>query len=295
MLDIFSKTLQKTSQNIGAMLGSKADKYSKEELESILIECDIEYELIEELLETMPSYISSQILREALLKVLESSVDSNFDLFNSSQKPSVALIIGVNGAGKTTSIAKLANLALQHNKSAMLAAGDTFRAAAIEQLKAWGERLGVSVIASHHNADSSALAFDSINAASARNIDVLLIDTAGRLHNHTNLNNELLKIVRVSQKALGDKKLHKILVLDGTQGTSAINQALSFSQNIDFSGIIITKLDGTSKGGAIFSIVKRLHLPILYIGMGEGAEDLVSFSAKDYVDSLVESIFESSR
>ena len=140
--------------------------------------------------------------------------------------------------------------------------------------------------------DPSAVAFDSINSAIAKNIDELYIDTAGRLHNHTNLNNELLKIVRVSQKALGDKPLRKFLVLDGTQGSSAINQVRIFSKNIDFDGIIITKLDGTSKGGALFSIVNELNIPILYIGIGERENDLIPFDSKEYVRILLDSIYQ---
>ena len=201
-------------------------------------------------------------------------------------KPLVTLIVGVNGAGKTTSIAKLAKLAQDSGKKVMLAAGDTFRAAAIEQIKLWGERLNIPVISTQHMHDPSAVAFDRTN------VGLAFIDTAGRLHNHTNLNNELAKIVRVSQKALGDLPLRKFLVLDGTQGSSAINQARAFSQIIQFDGIIMTKLDGTSKGGAVFRIVSELKIPICYIGVGEKADDLSVFDAKDYVRVMLESIFE---
>ncbi|AAP77187.1 signal recognition particle-docking protein FtsY [Helicobacter sp. MIT 03-1614] len=291
MISALSKTLQKTTQNITSLLGSKKDKCAKEELEEILIECDLEYELIESLLENLPSYISRETLNKELLKLLDIK-DQTSNLSNIPPKPLVTLIVGVNGAGKTTTIAKLAHLAQTQNKKVMLAAGDTFRAAAIEQLKLWGEKLQIPVIATQHMHDPSAVAFDSINSAIAKNIDELYIDTAGRLHNHTNLNNELLKIVRVSQKALGDKPLRKFLVLDGTQGSSAINQVRIFSKNIDFDGIIITKLDGTSKGGALFSIVNELNIPILYIGIGERENDLIPFDSKEYVRILLDSIYQ---
>lgn len=293
MIANLAKTLQKTTQHLTALLGSKKDKYTKEQLEDILIECDVDYELVESILDNLPAYISREALQKELLARLESahSQQELKDTF-ADVKPLVTLIVGVNGAGKTTSIAKLAKLAQDSGKKVMLAAGDTFRAAAIEQIKLWGERLNIPVISTQHMHDPSAVAFDSINAALARGIDELYIDTAGRLHNHINLNNELAKIVRVSQKALGDLPLRKFLVLDGTQGSSAINQARAFSQIISFDGIIMTKLDGTSKGGAVFSIVSELKIPICYIGVGEKADDLSVFDAKDYVRVMLESIFE---
>lgn len=293
MIANLAKTLQKTTQHLTALLGSKKDKYTKEQLEDILIECDVDYELVESILDNLPAYISCEALQKELLARLESthSQQELKDAF-ADVKPLVTLIVGVNGAGKTTSIAKLAKLAQDNGKKVMLAAGDTFRAAAIEQIKLWGERLNIPVISTQHMHDPSAVAFDSINAALARGIDELYIDTAGRLHNHTNLNNELAKIVRVSQKALGDLPLRKFLVLDGTQGSSAINQARAFSQIIQFDGIIMTKLDGTSKGGAVFSVVSELKIPIYYIGVGEKADDLSVFDAKDYVRVMLESIFE---
>lgn len=291
MISILGKTLYKTTRNLASLISSKKDKFSKDELEEILIECDIEYDIVETILENLPAYIASEALAKELLKLLDihkPSQNQNIE----SIKPLTTLIVGVNGAGKTTTIAKLAKLAQNDGKKVMMAAGDTFRAAAIEQIKLWGEKLNIPVISTQHMHDPSALAFDSINSAIAKNIDELYIDTAGRLHNQTNLNNELLKIIRVSQKALGSLPLRKFLILDGTQGSSAIKQALAFSQNIDFDGIIITKLDGTSKGGAIFSIVSKLQIPIRFIGMGEGEDDLLAFEPKEYIRILLESIFQ---
>ncbi|WP_334092241.1 signal recognition particle-docking protein FtsY [Helicobacter typhlonius] len=290
MIASLTKTLQKTTHNIAALLGSKNNKYTKEQIEEILIECDVEYGIVESVLDNIPSYVSREALEKELLALLELNSESAQDLEKT--KPLVTLIVGVNGAGKTTTIAKLAKRAQEQGKKVMLAAGDTFRAAAIDQIKLWGERLNIPVISTQHMHDPGAVAFDSISAAKARGIDELYIDTAGRLHNHTNLNNELAKIVRVSKKALGDMPLRSYLVLDGTQGSSAINQARVFSQILPFSGIIITKLDGTSKGGAIFSIVSELKIPVCYVGVGEKAEDLSEFNAKEYVKVILDSIFE---
>lgn len=288
MISLLGKTLQKTTQNLASILTSKKNKFAKAELEDILLECDIAYELIEQIFENLPNYISREMLSKELLALLNQPTPP----FQTQTKPLTTLIVGVNGAGKTTTIAKLAHRAKKNNKKVMVAAGDTFRAAAIEQLKLWGEKLQIPVIATQHMHDPSAVAFDSINSAIAKGIDELFIDTAGRLHNQTNLNNELLKIIRVCQKALQDRPLKKLLVLDGTQGNAAINQTRAFSQNIDFDGIIITKLDGTSKGGAIFSIVSELRTPILYIGVGEKEDDLIDFNANEYVNILLDSIFE---
>ncbi|TLD80105.1 signal recognition particle-docking protein FtsY [Helicobacter sp. MIT 05-5293] len=290
MISLLGKTLQKTTQNLASILTSKKNKFTKAELEDILLECDIAYELIEQMFENLPHYISREMLSKELLALLNQPLPS--PPFQAQTKPLTTLIVGVNGAGKTTTIAKLAHRAQKNNKKVMVAAGDTFRAAAIEQLKLWGEKLQIPVIATQHMHDPSAVAFDSINSAIAKGIDELYIDTAGRLHNQTNLNNELLKIIRVCQKALQERPLRKFLVLDGTQGNAAINQTRAFSQNIDFDGIIITKLDGTSKGGAIFSIVNELHTPILYIGVGEKEDDLIDFDANEYVNILLDSIFE---
>lgn len=296
MISLLSKTLSKTTSNLAALLGSKKDKLSRDELEELLIECDIEYELIEELLDSLPPYIGRESLHKALKKLLTPESPREIPHFIESYaglKPLATLIIGVNGAGKTTTIAKLAKRAQSEGKSVMLAAGDTFRAAAIEQLKLWGQKLNIPVIATQHMHDPSAVAFDSITSARARGIDELYIDTAGRLHTQTNLNNELLKIVRVSEKAMQGQGVRKFLVLDGTQGSSAIAQARAFSQQIDCSGIILTKLDGTSKGGAVFSIVRELGIPIIFIGVGEKENDLIAFEADSYISTLLDSLYTS--
>jgi fused signal recognition particle receptor len=205
--------------------------------------------------------------------------------------PFVELIIGVNGAGKTTTIAKLAQKYKNDNKKVILGAGDTFRAAAIEQLSKWAIKLEVPIISTKQGHDPSAVAFDTIQSAVAKKLDNVIIDTAGRLHNQTNLANELKKIVRVMNKAKDGTPHRKILILDGTQGNSAIAQAKAFNEMIGIDGIIITKLDGTAKGGAVFSIVEELKLPIFYIGVGEQADDLIEFNKDDFIDSILKEIF----
>jgi fused signal recognition particle receptor len=195
-------------------------------------------------------------------------------------------MVGVNGVGKTTSIGKLAKLYQAQGLNVMLAAGDTFRAAAVEQLQVWGERNSVPVVAQATGADSASVIFDAYQSAKAKNVDVLIADTAGRLHTKDNLMNELEKIVRVLKKQ--DERLpdEVLLVLDATTGQNALNQAESFNKTTTLSGIALTKLDGTAKGGVVFALAKKLSLPIRFIGVGEKIDDLKPFKAKDYVDAL---------
>ncbi|WP_299549413.1 signal recognition particle-docking protein FtsY [uncultured Helicobacter sp.] len=293
MFKIFKKTLEKTTQNIRDLLPKTQKKLSKEALEEILIATDMDYDLVEMILSPLSNEISKNELEVALLRLFRG--ESYYDKVQAkevSAKPCVDLIVGVNGAGKTTTIAKLANLYKSQGKSVILGAGDTFRAAAIEQLKLWGERLGVPVIASQIGHDPSAVAFDTITSAVAKNLDVAIIDTAGRLHNQSNLQQELEKIVRICNKAKEGAPHRKILILDGTQGSSSLDQARIFSQTLGgVDGVIITKLDGTSKGGAIFSVIYALRVPILYIGVGESAKDLIVFDENHYIQTLLDSIF----
>lgn len=291
MFSLLAKTMKKTTSNITTLLGSKKEKIHKEELEQLLIESDVAYDVVESLLDSLPTYSTREQLQNSLtslLTLLSSPSDTPHTL-------EVLLIIGINGAGKTTTIAKLAYKYKQEGKKVLLGAGDTFRAAAIEQLKGWGEKLQIPVISTQHGHDPSALAFDAISSAYAKGYDILLLDTAGRLHTQTNLTNELLKIIRVSEKALAghtqDTRIRKLLILDGTQGNSSITQAKHFSQHTTIDGIIVTKLDGTSKGGAIISIISELQIPVLYLGVGEGAQDLLPFDTQTYITTLLDSIF----
>lgn len=292
MFKTLRETLKKTTDAITQTLGIKQKTISKDRLEEILIQSDIDYDLVEEILKDLPQEIDRDTLEVALYHFFRS--ESYYDKIVYSPlatKPLVRLIIGVNGAGKTTTIAKLANKAKSEGKKVLLGAGDTFRAAAIEQIKLWGEKLGVEVISSQMGHDPSAIAFDSIKAGIARGADEIIIDTAGRLHNQTNLKNELLKVAKVCQKALEEKPFEKFLILDGTQGSSAINQAKIFNDMLDIDAIIITKLDSTSKGGAILSMIYELKLPIAYIGVGEKEGDLIPFSQEEYIQTLLDSIF----
>ncbi|RDU73003.1 signal recognition particle-docking protein FtsY [Helicobacter anseris] len=289
MFDFFKKT----KQNLSNFLGTKKPEIQKDLLEEALIEADVDYEIIEMLLEHLPQKISRNHLEVGLQRFFRG--ESYYDkvaLKPIDTKPLVELIIGVNGAGKTTTIAKLANRYKNQNKKVLLGAGDTFRAAAIDQLKIWSEKIGVSIVSTQYGSDPSALAFDAISAGIARKMDNVIIDTAGRLHNQTNLKNELLKITKVCSKALQDQPFRKILILDGTQGSSSINQAKIFHEMLQVDGVIITKLDGTSKGGAILSIIYALKLPIIAIGVGEGAQDLIDFDEDGFIKDFLDSIFE---
>lgn len=294
MLEIFKKTLQKTTQNIRDLLPKTHKKLDKETLEEILIATDMDYTLIEMILSPLGNEISRNELEVALLRLFRG--ESYYDKVQAKtieEKPCIHLIVGVNGAGKTTTIAKLAKLYQKQGKSVILGAGDTFRAAAIEQLKLWGQKLNIPVIASKIGHDPSAVAFDTITSAVAKNIDIAILDTAGRLHNQNNLQQELQKIMRICDKAKSGAPHQKILILDGTQGTSSLEQAKIFSQTLGgIDGVIVTKLDGTSKGGAIFSILHTLRVPILYIGVGENADDMIAFNEEEYITTLLDSIFE---
>lgn len=292
MFKTLRETLKKTTDAITQSLGIKQKTIRKETLEEVLIQSDIDYDLVEEILSGLPEEANKEMLEVALYQLFRAESFYDKITYNPlSSKPLVKLIIGVNGAGKTTTIAKLANKAKKEGKKVLLGAGDTFRAAAIEQIKLWGEKLGIEVISSQMGHDPSAIAFDSIKAGIARGADEIIIDTAGRLHNQTNLKNELLKVAKVCQKALENQPFEKFLILDGTQGSSAITQAKIFNEMLDLDAIIVTKLDSTSKGGAILSMIYELKLPIAYIGVGEKEGDLIPFNQDEYIQTLLDSIF----
>ena len=282
-----SKGLEKTSEAIKSVIPEKKEKYDKDTIEEILIVSDVEYELVEKILDNLPKEVTKEKLKKELEKIFE-----NLKPYEMPQvSPFVELIIGVNGAGKTTTIAKLTQKYKNNGNKVILGAGDTFRAAAIEQLSRWAKKLEVPIIATKQGHDSSAVAYDTISSAIAKKYDNVIVDTAGRLHTQTNLANELKKIVRVMDKAMPSAPHRKILILDGTQGNSAIAQAQAFNEMVGIDGIIITKLDGTAKGGAVFSIVNELKLPIFYIGVGESADDLIEFNKDDFIESILKEIF----
>jgi fused signal recognition particle receptor len=290
VLGFFEKGFKKTIEAIKAIDSSLMvevlDHIEKDRLEEILIEADVTYDLIEEILEDLPNEIAREDLEP---RFLECFAENSLKTDNFS--PLVQLIIGVNGAGKTTTIAKLASKYKRDGKSVILGAGDTFRAAAIEQLKRWADKIDVPIVFSRQGHDPSGVTFDTIKSGVAKGADNIIIDTAGRLHNQKNLAEELKKIIRVSDKAMSGSPHQKILILDGTQGTSAIVQAEKFNEMVGIDGVIITKLDGTAKGGAIFSISEALKVPILYVGIGEKPEDLIDFNHKEFVSGLLDKLY----
>ncbi|MDQ1264274.1 MAG: fused signal recognition particle receptor [Campylobacterota bacterium] len=289
MFGFIKKSLAKTAEALKSIIPNKKESFSKSEIEEILLEADVEYALVEIILnEIYQSKVTRDILRSKLLATLSRSTYKEKEF----QPPFIELIIGVNGAGKTTTISKLALKYKNEGKKVLLGAGDTFRAAAIEQLSLWGQKLDIPVVASKQGHDSSAVAYDTIDSAKAKGYDNVIIDTAGRLHTQTNLANELKKIVRICDKAHSGAPHRTLLILDGTQGNSAIAQAKAFHEMVGVDGIIITKLDGTAKGGSVFSIAYELELPILYVGTGEKPENLVSFDKYEFVDSLLDAIYE---
>ncbi len=289
MFGFIKKSLSKTADAIKTIVPTKKITFDKDEIEDILLEADVEYELVENIISEMDSNkITRNMLRSKLLFALDKTTYTE----PSFTKPFVELIIGVNGAGKTTTISKLAARYKNEGKKVILGAGDTFRAAAIEQLTLWSKKLDIPIISSKQGHDSSAVAYDTIDSALSKGFDNVIIDTAGRLHTQTNLANELKKIHRICNKAHLGAPHRTVLILDGTQGNSAIAQAKAFDEMIGIDGIIITKLDGTAKGGSIFSIANSLKLPILYIGTGEQPENLVPFDKYEFVDGLLDIIFE---
>ena len=277
---------------------SKVDDQVLDDLEEILITSDVGVETTLNIIARIEKraasdkYLNVQelnmILREEIASLLmeNNSVDTDSFDISSKIKPYVIMVVGVNGVGKTTTIGKLAYQFKQRGKSVYLGAADTFRAAAVEQLVIWGERVGVPVIKQKMGADPASVAYDTISSAIANNADVVIIDTAGRLHNKVGLMNELTKIKNVMKKVLEDAPHEVLLVLDGSTGQNAFEQAKQFTLATEVTSLAITKLDGTAKGGVVIGISDQFKIPVKYIGLGEGVEDLQLFNRKEYVDSL---------
>ncbi|MDG1344864.1 MAG: signal recognition particle-docking protein FtsY [Candidatus Thioglobus sp.] len=290
--------LFKSKKKLGDGLSSlvigkkKIDEDLLEELEMLLIGSDIGIQTTDKVIEVVRKKASRKELKDEdslyqlIKEELESLLIKESLLQPSSNNPFVILVVGINGAGKTTTIGKLAKLFQGEGKSVMLAAGDTFRAAAVEQLQVWGERNDIPVIAQKTGADAASVVYDAYQSAIAKDIDILIADTAGRLHTQDNLMQELEKIKRVLKKHNEDAPHETLLVIDGGSGQNAIQQANEFHKSINLTGLAITKLDGTAKGGVLFSISDSLKLPIRYIGVGEAIEDLKPFNAKDFVNAL---------
>jgi fused signal recognition particle receptor len=284
-----------TRDVVNLLPGGKIDDAVLDELESRLITADVGVETTQKVLSGLRKKVARSELKDfdALLMALRSSLleilspVSQHLTIDRARQPYVILVVGVNGAGKTTTIGKLARRLLNEKYKVMLAAGDTFRAAAVEQLQVWGERNEVTVVAQESGADPAAVVFDAWQSAKARGVDVLIADTAGRLHTQSNLMEELKKIKRVLSRNDTTAPHEVLLVLDSSQGQNALQQAKLFNQAVGVTGVVMTKLDGTAKGGIVFALADQAKLPIRYIGIGEAAEDFNVFNAEDFVDALL--------
>ncbi len=292
--DGLQKTRKSITEKIDQVLVSfgKVDEELFDELEEILITSDIGIETTMKIIENLKEKVKErkvidpmqvkELLKEELQEILERG-GNNLKL---DTRPSVIIVIGVNGVGKTTSIGKIANLYKSQGKKVLLAAGDTFRAAAIDQLEIWAKRVGTEIIFQKEGSDPAAVIFDAAQAAKSRKADILICDTAGRLHTKKNLMEELKKVSRVLDRELPEADRETLLVLDATTGQNAISQAKTFSETTDITGIVLTKLDGTAKGGIVVAIKSELDIPVKLIGVGEQIDDLQKFDAKEFVDAL---------
>jgi fused signal recognition particle receptor len=301
-----SKSLEKTKRTFtdgmaDFFLGKKSiDEELLEQLETRLLKADVGIDATTTIIDELQNDISRKVISDAdslhlklsqimktILQPCEQSLSSVI-ASTESAKPFVILVVGINGAGKTTSIGKLANHFIEQGQSVMLAAGDTFRAAAVEQLQEWGQRNNVPVIAQGTGADPASVIFDAVESASSKNIDIVIADTAGRLHTQDNLMDELAKIKRVLRKIDARAPHETLIVMDAGFGQNALHQAQQFNESIGLTGLAVTKLDGTAKGGILFSIANTLNLPVRFIGVGEGIHDLKPFNASEFVDALLE-------
>ena len=292
--------LQKTRKGMAEKIDGILKSYGKidnnlfDELEEILVTSDVGINTTMDIIERLKTKVKENKVTEAI-EVKELLKNEIKDILNEKEKdrklniepsPAIVLVVGVNGVGKTTTIGKLAYNLREEGKRVLIAAGDTFRAAAIEQLGEWSKRAGVDMIAHQENSDPAAVIFDGIQAAKARKTDVLICDTAGRLHNKKNLMNELNKIFRVVEREYGDARREVLLVVDATTGQNALIQAKEFQEVCNISGIVLTKLDGTAKGGVVIALQTELNVPVKLIGVGEGIEDLQKFNTNDFVDAI---------
>lgn len=294
--DGLSKTRDSFVSKISSIFSrTNIDDELYEELEETLIQADVGVRTTMELIDKMKDAVEEKEITEPeeLYKSFQAEIkrilvadDQELPLATDWEGLKVLMVVGVNGAGKTTTIAKLANRYQDNGKNVLLAAGDTFRAGAIDQLKVWGNRLGVDVIAQSEGADAAAVAYDAVQAAKSRDVDLLIIDTAGRLHTQKNLMDELQKVRRVVGREAGEERVETLLVLDATTGQNALNQAELFDKSVNVDGVALTKLDGTARGGIVIAVRNELGLPVRLIGVGESAEDLQDFQPEDFVKAL---------
>ena len=288
-----SKTRNSIVDSFSSVFGaSHIDDDFYEELEETFIMADMGYETTEKVIENLKERVKEARIKEPaackelIINIIRDQMMVDESAYDFEKKKSVILVIGVNGVGKTTTIGKLAAQYKKSGKKVLIAAADTFRAAAIDQLKTWADRAGVEMISHNEGADPAAVVYDAVSAAKARNTDILLIDTAGRLHNKKNLMDELNKMRRVIDREFPEADVRCMLVLDATTGQNGLAQARAFKEVCEIGGIILTKLDGTAKGGIALAIRQELEVPVWYIGVGEGIDDLQPFNAKDFVEAL---------
>lgn len=295
--DGLSKTRENIVKGIDAVFSGfhEIDEEFYEELEEILIMGDIGVSATNAIIETLKKRVKEECIKEPMecKKILVQSIKEQMQVeetaYEFEHQQSIVMVIGVNGVGKTTSIGKLAGILKENNRKVLVAAADTFRAAAGDQLAEWVKRAGVDMVSGAEGTDPASVVFDAVNAAKARNVDVLLIDTAGRLHNKKNLMEELKKMNRIIDREFPDAHRENLIVLDGTTGQNALVQAKEFGQTANLTGIILTKMDGTSKGGIAVAIQSELGVPVKYIGVGEKLEDLQKFNSEDFVNALFSS------
>ena len=291
-----TKTRDALSNTLGSVFSgfSQIDEDFYEELEECLILADLGVDTAVKTVEQLRKTVKEQHLKEteqakqALKDILIAMLEVGSPELNLATKPSVVLVIGVNGVGKTTTIGKIATQLVKQGKKVMLVAGDTFRAAAADQLEVWAGRSGADIVRQHEGADPASVVFDGIQAAKARNVDVILVDTAGRLHNKQNLMNELNKISRIVERELPEAAKEVLLVLDGTTGQNGLIQAKQFKEIAGVTAIALTKLDGTAKGGIVIAVADALQIPVKFVGVGEKADDLMPFEARAFVEALLQ-------
>lgn len=307
MLSIFKSLKEKIAKTRNSFVGkiaealslrTKVDEELMEDLEEILLQADVGPELSLEIIDKLRDEIrlnniqDTSLINGSLEKIIHGILTDDYEEYKTpfvfSHKPTIMLVVGVNGTGKTTTIGKLANKLTKEGKKVLLIAADTFRAAAIEQLTIWAERSSIPIFKTQHGADPSSVVFDGLNFAKRENVDVVLIDTAGRQHNKAHLMNELAKITRTVQKIYPDGPHETLLVIDATTGQNAVSQAKLFNEVTKLSGLVLTKLDGTAKGGIVISIKRQLNIPVKLIGVGESIEDLRDFKAEEFASALFE-------
>ncbi|MBR1842782.1 MAG: signal recognition particle-docking protein FtsY [Oscillospiraceae bacterium] len=296
--DKIKQGLQKTKESMSAVFNSTIAGFTGEneeffdDIEEALIMADVGAESAMRAVDDLRDAVDrngargEEGVRKSMVEVMSKMLPSGAEL-DLSTNPAVILVVGVNGVGKTTTIGKIATNLVREGHKVMLAAGDTFRAAAAEQLTIWAQRAGADIVRHEEGSDPAAVVFDAISAAKARGCDVIIVDTAGRLHNKSNLMNELSKISRVIDRELPDAARETLLVLDATTGQNGLNQAEEFQKSVPMTGIVLTKLDGTAKGGIVFAINDKLGVPVKFVGVGEGQDDLIPFNSKDFVEALL--------